>query len=409
MKVCFVLPKIIAAKSGAIVGGSTNCAISLALSLSKKVDVLHIVTHITDEERNRLIRHPVYPFLKSVKAKTGKMLVRGIRGLLCLMKEIGRLHHENDYDIIHLHSGSYLYALALNRRLLYGATVVHSIYCPIVSDNQTALANCLARVLCKTISNNADVRVGVTENICQSIIEVGLPRRKMVFLPMGVNVRNFTGELNIRHKEVFSDHGSIRLLFIGNTSLDKGLFELIDALAILKKSGSKFQLVATLENQSGRSELSHRSEIIGDKIKALNLGKDIRFLGLVPEIADLIKEADILVFPFQEFAGLKGVSDYPMALLESMACEKCVVATPFGGVPEILEDGINGVICESFRPDSIAKALLRIIDKPKVRCEIGKAARKTILDCYSTDIISCNLVEIYNTFITKKGSVHANN
>jgi glycosyltransferase involved in cell wall biosynthesis len=407
MKVCFVLPKIIASKSGAIVGGSTNCAISLALSLSKKVDVLHIVTHITDEERSRLIRHPVYPFLKSVKGKNGKMLVRGIRGLLCLMKEIGRLHHENDYDVIHLHSGSYLYALALNRSVLHGTTVVHSIYCPIVSDNQNALANCLARLLCKAISNNADVRVGVTQNICHSIIKVGLPRRKMVFLPMGVNIHNFTGEPNLKHKDAFVYHGSSRLLFIGNTSLDKGLFELIDALAILKKSRIKFQLVVTLENQSGRSELSHRREIIGDKIKALNLGKDIRFLGLVPEIADLIKEADILVFPFQEFAGLKGVSDYPMALLESMACEKCVVATPFGGVPEILEDGINGVICESFKPDSIAKALLYIINKPQVRVEIGKAARKTIVDRYSTDIIACNLIDLYNAFITKKGPVHA--
>jgi len=141
---------------------------------------------------------------------------------------------------------------------------------------------------------------------------------------------------------------------VGNASKQKGLLELLDAVAILKSRGIVVTLAATVENQSRIREYSARYEQAREFVATHGLGEQVRFLGLVGSIEDLYAEADIVVIPWNTS---QGPSDYPMVLLEAMAMGKCVVATPVGGCPELLRHGEAGILTEGYSAECVAAGI----------------------------------------------------
>ena len=64
-----------------------------------------------------------------------------------------------------------------------------------------------------------------------------------------------------------------------------------------------------------------------------------------------------------------------MALLEAMANGLAVVATDMGGVPDVLTDGVDGVVVPPGDPDSLASAIRLLVERPDRRTELAAAAR----------------------------------
>lgn len=70
----------------------------------------------------------------------------------------------------------------------------------------------------------------------------------------------------------------------------------------------------------------------------------------------------------------------PNALLEAMACERAVVGTPVGGIPDAVRDNENGLLVSPGDPVALASAINRLLDDAAVRERLGKNARATILN-----------------------------
>lgn len=395
MRICFVLPKIIPATNGAFAGGVTNCVVGTALSLYKSGYSIDLISTIDRHSISKLKSHPVLSILKGATVKNGSMLRRGISAINSLKKEIVKQNSTIPYDIIHIHSGSYVYALIANKKELINAKIIHSLYCPVVADGQTFLQRLIAKRIAIKVTGQVDSFIGVSRNICQSMIVAGF-KKNINYYPMCVDVDKFKDQPKVKKENhYFQDSGNVRLLFIGNTSKDKGLIELIQSLLLLKKDGISFKLIAALENQSCRSELDKRRKMIEQEIKKNNLENEIEFIGIVNNIQSLITSSDIILFPFQNYTGIKGVSDYPMAILESMSCGKCVVSTPFGGVVEVLKNCENGMISSSFSPISFADSLKELIRNQNLQRKICINARDTIVNKFSTELITQQLIKHY--------------
>lgn len=75
----------------------------------------------------------------------------------------------------------------------------------------------------------------------------------------------------------------------------------------------------------------------------------------------------------------------PNALLEAMACEKAVIATPVGGTMDVVEDGKNGVIVNVNNENMLAEKILEILDNPKKSQILGKNARQSIIEKFSPE------------------------
>jgi glycosyltransferase involved in cell wall biosynthesis len=103
----------------------------------------------------------------------------------------------------------------------------------------------------------------------------------------------------------------------------------------------------------------------------LGLGETVSLLGAWPpeDVPDFLEEIDVAALS----------SDYegtPLAVLEFMAAGKPVVATAVGGVPDLVEDGVHGLLLPPRRPDVLAGALEALLVDPERRARLGAAARE---------------------------------
>ena len=88
----------------------------------------------------------------------------------------------------------------------------------------------------------------------------------------------------------------------------------------------------------------------------------------------------------------------PMALLEAMSWGLPVIATPVGGVPQVIEHEVNGLFVDPDDIDGIAAAIARLMSDPALRERLGAAARKTIEARFSLDATLDRLGEVYRRF-----------
>jgi len=69
-------------------------------------------------------------------------------------------------------------------------------------------------------------------------------------------------------------------------------------------------------------------------------------------------------------------------LLEAMACEKAVIATPVGGMLDVVKDGENGIFVPIDDAEALAKAIHEVLSDVGLRSRLGKAARQTVIDSF---------------------------
>ena len=152
--------------------------------------------------------------------------------------------------------------------------------------------------------------------------------------------------------------------YVGRLSLEKGVMNFIKAMPlILKKQGNlKFFLGGNGPLRGG----------IEEELRNSNIAQKVELVGWIPhgKVADYLNELKLLVLPSYS-EGL------PTGVLEAMACGTPVLATPVGGVPDIIKDGETGFIMENNSPECIAKNAIRALDHPNLE-KIAKNARKQI-------------------------------
>jgi glycosyltransferase involved in cell wall biosynthesis len=87
----------------------------------------------------------------------------------------------------------------------------------------------------------------------------------------------------------------------------------------------------------------------------------------------------------------------PAVLIEAMACALPVVATRIDAVPELINDGENGLLVEPGRPEELAAALGRLAADPALRQRLGTAARKTVSKRHDLGRQAAQLAELFGS------------
>ena len=102
----------------------------------------------------------------------------------------------------------------------------------------------------------------------------------------------------------------------------------------------------------------------------LGLGDGFRLLGYREDVPDLLSAADIFVLA-SKYEG------YPIAVMEALSMGLPVVSTDVGGVPDTLEEGVQGLLVPPGDPGQLAAAIQRLIGDPALRTRMSEAARVT--------------------------------
>jgi glycosyltransferase involved in cell wall biosynthesis len=105
----------------------------------------------------------------------------------------------------------------------------------------------------------------------------------------------------------------------------------------------------------------------------LGLGARVRFLGTLPHgsVTELLAAADAVVLS-------SGWENFPHAAVEGLAAGTPVIATDVGGLREIVEDGVNGLLVPARDPGALAAAIGRLLGDGALRERLGTAARRSV-------------------------------
>ena len=88
-----------------------------------------------------------------------------------------------------------------------------------------------------------------------------------------------------------------------------------------------------------------------------------------------------------------------------MAAGLAVVATRIGGAPEVVQDFENGLLVPASDPDSLAEAISRCLDGPDFAAQLGRAARRRIVERYSMEQLVENTSRMYETMLEPGGDL----
>jgi glycosyltransferase involved in cell wall biosynthesis len=166
----------------------------------------------------------------------------------------------------------------------------------------------------------------------------------------------------------------------------KGLLHLLQAVPVVLATlpHARFVLVGT-----GGQETVLRSTAA-----RLGVGGSVNFLGERLDVAALLPTFDVFVLPsLQE--GL------PNAILEAMAVGLPVVATRTGGVPEVVEDGVTGILIPPGDERALAAALIRVGTDERLRAAHGQRGREVALTRFSIDAEMQSVESVYDRLLRR--------
>ena len=186
----------------------------------------------------------------------------------------------------------------------------------------------------------------------------------------------------IQKKEYCEKNGKISILHIGRFSEQKNHLGLIESFKIVHDDFPN-----TVLKLIGSGDLE---KVVRDKVKELNLEDCVEFLGLKANVYPYLNEADIFVLP-SLWEGM------PITLIEAMATGLPIVATGVGGVPDMIEHNVTGLLVDK-QNINIAKALNRLIKNSELRAEIGQAARIASVR-FSAQEMKAQYAQLYKTLV----------
>ena len=186
-----------------------------------------------------------------------------------------------------------------------------------------------------------------------------LPGMKIHYLPNAIDIRPYQRVVSRRTR---ADSRQVRLLYMGHLGEVKGTGDLLEAFKALAPGEYSFDLELVGDILPGEDE----ARFAAAAGEAAGPGKTVR---LVPPVSGedklaCFERADIFVFP-SHYEGM------PMAVLEAMAAGLPVVATAVGGIPELVEDGVNGVLVPPRAPKDLSLALDKLGRDLRLRSRMG--------------------------------------
>ena len=236
------------------------------------------------------------------------------------------------------------------------------------------------------IARGGDVLLAVSEWDRRHIIEVErIPPECVRILSNGISPMpeggpDLRGELGGG-----PDVGLIGAL--GRLEPQKRHDDLIRSVALLKREGTPVRCVIA---GHGPDEEALRS-----LIDELGVGEDVRLLGHRDDISGVIRALDVAVLS-SVFEGS------PLAVMEYMACAAPIVATAVGGVPELIEDEVHGLLVTPRDPEGLAGAIRRLLEDRALALRLGQAASERQRAEFDLDVVVRRLEALYLELYEKK-------
>ncbi|MCG9128204.1 glycosyltransferase [Candidatus Poribacteria bacterium] len=182
------------------------------------------------------------------------------------------------------------------------------------------------------------------------------------------------------------DSSEKRIVCVGRFSHEKGHRYLIKALYRIDCKDFSWQCVFLGDGEL-QSELTNLTD-------NLNLSDKITFLGFCDDVYPVLLQADLFVLPSLHEGS-------PNALIEAMGLGLPCIASDVGGIKDLIDNEINGILVPPKDSDALSNALQKLITDTDYSVDLGKNARKTIQQKFNNAESIQKLIDIYQTLLCK--------
>jgi len=301
--------------------------------------------------------------------------LRSWRQLLALMRR-------ERIDILHAHKfGSNVWAALLGPRADVPVIVAHE---HTWSFEGGARRRFIDR---RVIARRCDIVVAVSREDRRRLVELeGIPADCVVYVPNGIAAPPPpTGEVQRDGLGLREDD-----LVVGTVGVlrpQKALDVLVRAAAILRPEFPRLRVLLI----GAGPEYETLEKLIGE----LDLSSTVRLLGYRTDVPELLPLFDVAASS-SDFEGS------PLAVLEYMEAALPVVSTRVGGVPDLIEDGVMGLLVDRRDPGALAGAIAELLRDPERRARMGRLARDRRRSEFDIDVTVERLQQLYEDLYADK-------
>lgn len=288
-------------------------------------------------------------------------------------------------DIVHIHMASYASFARKSRavamaRFFHRKVIVHvhGAQFDIFFDGAGPEVK---RSITRTLSS-ADLVIALSDR-WERKLQGMAPEARIRVLPNPVDTSLLAG-VSAGRPEVPADGG--RALFLGSFTQRKGIYDLMEAVARVATARPAFVL-----DLGGDREVDEVQKLVA----AREIGDNVSFMGWVrgEKKAEAFHRAHIFILPSYN-EGL------PIAVLEAFAAGLPVVTTPVGGIPEVVEDGVNGLLVEPGDVGALSAAVIRLLEDADLRAKMSAANLELVRASHDARVVARVLTDWYVDVLT---------
>ena len=300
---------------------------------------------------------------------------------------------KNPYHIVHTHNSKAGFLGRLAAKLAGVPVIIHTVHGFAFHDQEPRWRQTLFRNLERAASRWCDKMIFISQPLIDwALGEQIAAEEKTVKIYSGIELDLFRPATsrtknNIRKKWNIDQRAAV-IGIVSKLWEAKGHVLLLEAFKELKKEmkdaflvivgeGDLYDKLVRIENRNGESY-------------------SVLFTGFQLDVSEIIATFDVAVLP-SFFEGMGRV------LLESMAMGKPVVASRVGGIPDLVEHGVNGLLVTPGDTQELADALQKILNDKKLAQRLGKVGQKRVKEQFSADVMVQSIEKVYREFLTKKG------
>lgn len=292
-------------------------------------------------------------------------------------REIASVLRRSDAEVAHTHHFAPLLHSLAGRHLARVPRLVHTEHSYAYLTDRPDY-----RLALRTLAMECDAFV-----LCGERMEpfyrdrVGIPGGRVRIIPNGIDTVAFHPlEDRDRARESLGLPGGVLVGAAARLAPEKNFALLVRAFAIAHASRPELSLVL-----AGDGAERVALEALAD---SLGVHDAVRFLGWRADVELVVAALDVFVVSSLREA-------LPLAVLESMSCGVTVVSTPVGDIPEVVHDGVSGLLVPPGDERALAAALIALASDPQRRIAMGRQARQAILARYSIDAMVDEYLRAY--------------
>ncbi len=293
-------------------------------------------------------------------------------------------------EIVHTHTAKAGVLGRLAARLAGVPVIVHTYHGHVLQGYFPPAKNRLFVRIERALARWTDRLLAVSEAVRRDLLDLGIGTPdQLTVVPLGLDLDRFmaceTLRGQLRAELGIGDAPTVGIVARLVPIKAHEVFFHAAALVARAVPASRFVVVGDGER---RSELE-------DLVVSLGLANRVRFLGWRRDLDRIYSDLDVVALSSKNEGS-------PVSLIEAMAAACAVVATRVGGVPDLIEDGVNGYLVPSGDPSAMATAVSSLLTDPERRAEMGRAGRKRVGQAFSVERLVRDVDALYGELLARR-------